>query len=154
KRTGETKPPSIVSDGRRFFSSVRLRTGARRSMLAVRAIFLRARAVQRKRMLVKLEAAFLRDRLLAPFDFGIEELFDAAAVDAHEVIVMRAFIEFEDGLARFEIASRQQAGLLELREHAINRRETDIELFVEQASIHVFGGQMAHRAVLKNLKNL
>jgi hypothetical protein len=39
-------------------------------------------------MLLQMEAAFLRDRLLAAFDLGIEEFLDAAAIEAHEVIVV------------------------------------------------------------------
>ena len=61
--------------------------------------------------------------------------------------------EFEHRLARFEIAAREQAGLLELRQHAIHGGETDIEFLVQEAAVHVFGGQVTHRAMLKNLKD-
>ena len=39
---------------------------------------------------------------------------DAAAVDADQVVVVLAFVELEDGLARLEVVARQDSGLLEL----------------------------------------
>src|ERR1700682_2857239 len=105
-------------------------------------------------MLLELEAAFFRDRLLAVLDFGVEEFFDAPAVETHQMIVVRAFVELENGLAGLEVAAREEAGLLELRQHAVDRREADVEFFVQQAAIDVFGGQVAHRTVLENLENL
>jgi hypothetical protein len=44
--------------------------------LAVRAVLFRARCVERQRMLLQLEAACLRDRLLPLLDLGVEEILD------------------------------------------------------------------------------
>ena len=41
------------------------------SMLAMRAVFLRAGAVERQCVFLQLEAAFLRDGLLTTLDFGV-----------------------------------------------------------------------------------
>ena len=78
-----------------------------RLMLLMRAIRLRASAVERERVLVQCEAAFGCDGLLTPFDLGVVELFDAAAVNADQMVVVRAFVEFEHGLAGFEVAACQ-----------------------------------------------
>ncbi|CAM2149485.1 protein of unknown function [Pararobbsia alpina] len=124
------------------------------SVLLVRTIRLRARAIQRQRMFVQREAALGCNGLLTAFDFGVVEFFDAAAVHADQVVVVRAFVEFEHSLARLEITACEQARLLELRQYAIHRRKPDIELFMQQVPIDIFGGQMSHAAVLKNLENL
>jgi hypothetical protein len=51
------------------------------------------------------------------FDLDVVELFDMAAVQAHQVVVVLAFVELEDRLARLEIAALQQPGLLKLHQH-------------------------------------
>lgn len=107
-------------------------------MLAVRAIGRDASTVQRQRMLVQLEAALLRDGLLARFDLGVEKFLHAPAIHADEVVVVRAFVEFEHGLAGFEIAARQQPRLLELREHAIDGGQPDVEFLCQQIAVNVF----------------
>jgi hypothetical protein len=124
------------------------------SVLAMRAVFLRARTVQRERMLLEPEAALLRDGLLAIFDFGVEKLLDETAVDAHEMVVVGPFVQLKNRFARFEIAACEKSCLLELREHAIDRREADIEFLVQQIAVHVFSSQVTHGAVLEYLENL
>ncbi|KAH0445306.1 hypothetical protein KCU90_g472, partial [Aureobasidium melanogenum] len=91
-------------------------------------------------MLLQLEAAFLCDGLLAALDLGVEKFFDESAIEANEMVVMRPFVQFEHRLARFEIAAREQAGLLELRQHAIHGGKPDIEFFVQKVAVDVFCG--------------
>ena len=43
----------------------------------------------------------------AGFYFGIDKLFDTAAGQAHQVVVMRAFIQLEHRAATFEVVARQ-----------------------------------------------
>src|SRR5262245_28110843 len=100
-------------------------------MLAMRAVFLCTCAVERKRMLLEPETARLRNRLLTALDFGVEEFLDQTAIDAYQMVVVRPFVQLKNRFARFEIAPRKQPRLLELREHAIDRCEADIELFVQ-----------------------
>lgn len=66
---------------------------------------------------------------------------------------MRAFIELEYGLARFEVAAIQQARLFKLREHSVNCSQANIEFFGKECAIHIFGAQMPDGATLKNLEN-
>ena len=51
------------------------------------------------------------DHLLPAFDLGVIELFDLAATGADQVVVVLAFIEFVNGLAAFEMAAAQEAGV-------------------------------------------
>src|SRR5690606_14688149 len=59
-----------------------VRAYRRESARPVRAIGLGAVPVQGKRMLGDLESAFMRNALLAPFDFLVDEFFDPPAIEA------------------------------------------------------------------------
>ena len=110
-----------------------------------------AARIQRKRMLFQCEAFGFRYSVLALFNLGIVKLFDTPAIEAHQMIVMRALIELVYRLAALKIAAREQAGLLKLREHAIHRGQADISALVEQNAIHIFRRHMPQLAGLENL---
>ena len=69
--------------------------------------------------------------MLALFDFLVDEFFHAAAIEADQVVVVRAGVQFKDGLARLEMVTVQQAGLLELRQHPVNRGQADVHVLRE-----------------------
>ena len=73
----------------------------------------------------------LGDRGLPFFDTGIHELFDAAAVQTHDVIVVRTVIELEDGHAVLEVMTSDQTGRLKLRENAIDRGQPDVLVAIQ-----------------------
>ena len=81
-------------------------------------------------MLADSEAAIFGDFFLALFDFGVEEFFYAAALQAHQVIVVAALIEFEHSFAAFKVVADQESGLLELGEHAVHGGEADVFMLV------------------------
>jgi hypothetical protein len=62
---------------------------------------------------------------------AIVEFLDLAALQADQVVVVPAF-ELEDGLARLEVVPLQQAGLLELGQHAVYRGQADVHALGEQ----------------------
>jgi hypothetical protein len=105
-------------------------------------------------VLLQRKAARTGNALLALLDLGIEEFLHAAAVEAHQVVVVLALVELVDGLARFEVVARQQPCLLELREHAIDRGQANVHMLGEQDAIHVFSAQMALFAGLEDLEDL
>jgi len=70
------------------------------------------------------------------------------------MIVMLALVQFEDRLARFEMVADEEPGLLELRQHAIDGREPDVETFGQELPIDVFGGQMADLGRLEQIDDL
>ena len=90
------------------------------------------------------EAAFLGDFLLSAFDFLVVELFDVSALDADQVIVVRAVLFFVDGLAGFKMAAFEQAGLFKLGERAINGGQADIDVFAQQHLVDIVCRQVAN----------
>ena len=86
----------------------------------MRAIRLAAMPIQDQRVIADLETQALGHGLLALFDATVHELFDPAAVNTHDVIVVGALIEFEYRHAAFEMMARDEACRLELGQHAIN----------------------------------
>jgi hypothetical protein len=89
-------------------------------------------------VLADLESSLPSDLLLPFLDLRVVELLDATALQAHEVIVMLAFVQLVDRLARFEVVPGQQARLLELRQHAVDGRKSDIKSFTLQQPVDVF----------------
>src|SRR5689334_10549666 len=110
--------------------------------------------VQSHRMVAQLVPQALGYRLLALFDRFIHELFDASAVKTHDMVMMRSLIQLENGHAVFEMVPRDQAGGLELREHAIHRREADVLVRLDQALVNALGGHVSGRAALEDLEDL
>jgi hypothetical protein len=56
------------------------------------AVFFGAVAVNRQRVISDLEAAFESNLVLALLDFRIVKLFHAAAIQANQMIMVRAFV--------------------------------------------------------------
>src|SRR5438046_8937582 len=92
----------------------------------IRALNLHALGVQIQRVLADLESAFVRDFGLALFDLGIEEFFDAPALQAHQMVVVPALVELEDRFPRLEMVADQEYCVLELRQHAVNGGKPDV----------------------------
>src|ERR1700680_743957 len=121
---------------------------------AVGALGLDAVGVEVELGVVDLGTALLRPLVLPLLDLGIVELLDAPALQAHEVVVVPAFVQFVNRLAALEVVAHQQPRLLELREHAIDGREPDVGMILEELAIHVFGGEVALVAVLEKVQHL
>src|SRR5258706_1463824 len=120
----------------------------------VRALRLDAVGVEVELVVVDREAAVLGDLDLALLDVGVVELLDAAALQAHEVVVVAALVQLVDRLAALEMVAYQQARLLELREHAVHRREPHVGVLVEELAVHVLGREVALVAVLEQVQHL
>src|SRR5690606_6941009 len=105
-------------------------------------------------MAFKGKAVVLGDLVLAFFDIGIRKLNNLAAIRTDQVIVMIAVIKFEHSLAAVKLTANQDAGLFKLRENAIHGRQTDVHVFVDQGSIHIFSAKMALVSLAKNIENL
>ena len=96
-------------------------------------------------MVADLESKARRDLVLPLLDPFVHEFLDPAAVDADDVIVMVALIEFEHGRAALEVMPRHQPGGLELRQHAVDRCEADVLLGLEQPLVYVLGAHVPWR---------
>src|SRR6185436_20464000 len=128
--------------------------GAASGFVPVRAVGLDAVGIQLQRVLMDRKAAVLGDFHLAAFDFAIVEFVHATALDADQVIVMAALVELEYRLAGFEMMTDQDAGLLELGEHAVDGCQTDLHAFLHQHLVDVLGCQVANIAVLEQVEDL
>ena len=95
-------------------------TAARPILGLVRAVRLGAVRVQAQRVVGDLEALELGHVVLPLLDLRVVELLHPPAVQAHQVVVVLAFVEFVHRLAALEVAAAEDAGLLELREHAVH----------------------------------
>ncbi len=73
-------------------------------------------------MIADLETQSLRHRVLTLLDPTVHELFDLAAIDTDDVIVVCALVQFENRHAALEMMTGHEAGGLELRQHPIHRR--------------------------------
>jgi hypothetical protein len=76
------------------------------------------------------------------------------ASQAHEVVVVLLVVELEDRLAGLEVVADQKARLLELREHAVDGREADVEAVGEQLPVDVLGGEVADARALEHVDDL
>jgi hypothetical protein len=101
-----------------------------------------------------LEAEPLGHGRLPLLDATIDELLDPTAVEADDVVVVRALVQLEDGHAVLEVMARDEAGGLELRQHPVDRREADVLARVDEALVDVLGGHVARAAALEDVEDL
>lgn len=120
----------------------------------VRAVRARAAPVDDQNMIRDLEAHLLRDIALALLDRWIEEFLDSATLLTHDVVVVVTAIEFEDRLPSLEVMLLGEAGVHELRQHAIDRRQSDLLPALQQLTIDILGGHVTRVARLEDLEDL
>jgi hypothetical protein len=70
------------------------------------------------------------------------------------MVVMRALIKFENRHAIFEMMARNQPRSLELRENAIDGREANVLVGLDQSLVNAFGGHVAGGTALENFEDL
>lgn len=104
-------------------------------------------------MFVDSEAACCGYLRLALLDFGIVKLFDMAALHAHQVVVMFAFVQFENRFVGFEMMTNKQARLLELGEHAVHRRQARVGAFLLQQLVDILSRQMTDVGTLEQFQD-
>ena len=129
----------VTSKAREHAREMLQAAGKRLGGAPVGTVGLAAVAVEDQGMIPDRESQPLRDGRLPLLYPGIHELFDPAAVQADDMIVMRALVELEDRHAVLEVMAGDQAGGLELREHAVDGGEPDVLVGLEQGAIDVLG---------------
>ena len=82
-------------------------------------------------MFSQFEAMLGGDGTLARLDFRIVELLHAAALHAQQVVVVTALVEFVDRFVIVETLADQNAGLLELGQHPVDRGQADVDMLGE-----------------------
>ena len=111
-------------------------------------------SVQRHRVIDQFVPQPRGDRFLAHFDRLVDELFDAAAVQTHDMVVMRSLVELEHGHAVFKMVPRHESGGLELREHAVDGREADVLVRFDQSLVDALSRHMTGLAALEYFEDL
>ena len=70
------------------------------------------------------------------------------------MIVVLALVQLEHGLAGLEVIARQDAGLLELHQHPVDRGEADVGVLGEQGAKHVLRAHVPFLGLLEDLEHL
>lgn len=110
-------------------------------------------AVNHEGVVVDLEAEFVGHGSLTLLDLRIDELLDVAAIDTENVIVVGPGIQLEDCHAVFEMVSRHEPRSLELRQHAIHRRQADVLAQIDEPPVDVLGRHMAIDRRFENVED-
>ncbi len=105
-------------------------------------------------MLGKPETTFFGHLPLPVLDGPIKEFLDATAIEAHQMIMVRTFIELEYRLARLEMTARQNPRLLELGQYPVNRCQPDVHVLGKQRAVDILGGQVATAGAMENIQHL
>jgi len=108
-------------------------------MRTVRALAL---AVKHQGVLLDAETAHFRHDILTRFYFLVEELFDVAAVHTDNMVVMRPLVELENRHPVLEMATTDQACGLKLRQHAIDGRQPDVLMRIEEPAVYFLGREV------------
>jgi hypothetical protein len=124
------------------------------STAAMFALRCGAAAVKDVGMLDDLEAIFRSDQPLSLFHRFIMEFLNAAAGRTHEMVMVHPVIQLINGSPCLEVRLLEQAGLLQLCEHAVHGSQTDLVTLLEQQAIHLFGCQMTYICFLKHFQDL
>lgn len=77
-------------------------------------------------MVIKRVAETSGNFLLLSFNINIDKLFNLAALQAHQVIMMLGFAQFIRGAFAIEVMAAQETRYFKLSEHTIDGRQTDI----------------------------
>jgi len=93
------------------------------------------------------------DLSLPVLDAVVAEFLDAPAINADDVVVVLAFVQFEDGRATLEVMAGHEPSRLELREHPVDRREADVLVRFEQPAVDVLGTHVARLAYREDLED-
>ena len=94
-----------------------------------------------------------RDIVLALLDFRVKKLLNSAAIQAYQVVMVLAFVEFIHRLATFKLAACEQAGLLKLHQYTVNGGQADVGALIKHQPVDIFCAHMALTAFLEQFQN-
>jgi hypothetical protein len=84
------------------------------------------------------EISLLCDAGLKFLDRFIVKLFDLAAMDADQMVMVVAAIQFEDGIPPLEVVPDDESCGLKLREYPIHGRKANFLTFADQCLKDIF----------------
>jgi hypothetical protein len=100
-------------------------------------------------MVSDLETLGMGNIVLTLLNAGVEKLFDAAAIKAHQVVMVLTLVEFIDRFTAFKLTARQNAGVLKLHKHAVDGGQTNIGTLLQSETVNVFGAHVPLPAFLE-----
>lgn len=100
-------------------------------------------------MVVDDEAVRARDFFLPLLDALVVEFGDAAAGDAHHVVVVRFVVQLEHRALALEVMADDQPRALQLGQHAVHRAEADRLAVLDEDFVDLLGRHVPHRAVFQ-----
>ena len=98
-------------------------------------------------------AVRVRNFVLQSLDIIADEFDDLATIQVDHMVVMLPTIQFIDRLATFKIVLDDDPRCLELGQHAIHRRQTDVFLVRKQLLVDILGSDMLHAGLIKYLQD-
>src|SRR5690606_6267401 len=111
-------------------------------------------AIKNHGMAFQHKVIVLGDFELTLFNFRVGELDHFPANGTYQVVVVIAIVQFINSLAIIKLAAGQDAGLLELREHPVDSGQTDIDVFGNKQTIHIFGTQVTNFCFAEDIQDL
>ncbi len=112
----------------------------------------RAVGVQAQRMVGDGKTLGRGHGVLALLDFGVVKLFHLATVQAHQMVMVLARIEFKNRFATLEMAAAQDLGMFKLGQNTVDRSQTDVRAFSQQHPIDIFSRHVTARIALENFQ--
>lgn len=100
-------------------------------------------------MVYQFVAVSLDDIPLQFFDVLVDEFDDLAGFEAHHVIVVLTIVQFVNGPTTFEIVPGHEARMLELGQHPIHGRKTNLFPRVIQFPVDILGAEVMLGAFLE-----
>src|SRR5579885_1290780 len=104
-------------------------------------------------MIGQIEAGSLDDVALPLLDHLVDELLDAAALQADDVVVMVTLVDLEHRLAALEVMAGHETRGLELRQHTIDGCESYVLPGIEQLLVDILRAHVPVRCALQDLEN-
>jgi hypothetical protein len=92
----------------------------------MRTRFFGAVAVYIERVVMDGKTVLCGNFFLPGFNGGIKKLFQMAALQAHDMVMVVAVVELKHGFAALKVVPNQDAGKLKLRQHAVYRSQTGL----------------------------
>jgi hypothetical protein len=95
------------------------------------------------------EASIFGDFDLTSLYFGVVKFFHSTALQANQVVVVRAAGKFKHRLAAFEVVAFEQSRLLELGQHPVHCGEANVLPVSDERSVNILSREMAYRAAFE-----
>lgn len=89
-------------------------------------------------MIRQFEISLLCDACLKFLDHFIVKLFDLAAMDTDQMVMVFAAIQFEDGIPPLEVVSNDESSGLKLSEYPVHGRKANFFTFADQCLEDIF----------------